>query len=447
MQLGLLFAWAIGVSGAAAGWLNPVFGLMVYYALAVIRPTSLWHWNWAGDPSPPRFSFWVAISTLLGWAFVGFGRFSALKPVRIPMLGLVLYLIAGTIAWQTTAYSSERAWEFLALQLKIGLMAMITVTLIRNAKQIQAFAWLIVVVLGYLSWDFNYQYYFQGWNRVYWVGFGGIDNNGVAMIMVMGVPLAFFMGFRAPQLWVRILCFAAVLMQIHVILFSFSRGGQLGLCIVAAAILFIALMNLPRKGLTITLGIVALVFGLIFAGAEVRDRFWSIFADQQERDTSAASRFLTWGAAWECIKDNPLGVGPRNFNTVSHLYGLDRNKSVHNLFLQTGADYGVLGMAGLAIFYFGSMWSAFRMALMRTAKRLGWPRYFGHMICIALGGFLICSQFIGVETVEAGFIISLLGLCTVSYVRQEARADASEDSIPELTDMPRHDPHAVSHPA
>jgi O-antigen ligase len=363
------------------------------------------------------------------------------------MLGLALYLIGGAIAWQTTNIAPERAWEFLTLQLKIGLMALVTITLIRDAKQIQTFAWVIVAVLGYLSWDFNYQYYFEGWNRVYWVGFGGIDNNGVAMIMVMGVPLAFFMGFRAPQLWVKGLCFAAVLMQIHVILFSFSRGGQLGLCIVAAAIFVISIINLPRKGLTIALGIVALIFGLIFAGAEVTERFYSIFADKQERDTSAASRFLTWGAAWACIKDYPLGVGPRNFNLVSHLYGLDRNKSVHNLFLQTGADYGVLGMAGLVIFYFGSMWSAFRMALTKTAKRLGWPRYFGHMICIALGGFLICSQFIGIETVEAGFIISLLGLCTVSYVRQVARVEVSEDSIPELADMPRHDPHAMPYPA
>jgi hypothetical protein len=78
------------------------------------------------------------------------------------------------------------------------------------------------------------------------------------------------------------------------------------------------------------------------------------------------------------------------------------------------------------------------MTLTRTAKRLGWARYFGHMVCVSLGGFLVCSTFIGMESVEVGFIVGLLGLCTVAHVR---RASADEPAaeltrLPELEEVP-----------
>ena len=180
-----------------------------------------------------------------------------------------------------------------------------------------------------------------------------------------------------------------------------------------------------------------MALGLRLAGAEVRDRFNSIFNDAADRDTSAASRFTTWSAAWACMKDHPLGVGPRNFNLISDQYGLVRNKSVHSLFLQTGADYGIMGMIGLATFYFATIFKTFKMASSDTARRLVWPRYYGHMVCISLGGFLVCSIFIGMESIESGYIISLLGLCTVMHVDRVAQSKPmGEVAIPELEQVP-----------
>ena len=443
MQFGWLMSHLFALAGFGVAWFNPLFGLMVYYGFAIMRPTHLWFWN---DWPYRRFSLYVAIATIGGWALNGFGKWEVVRPVRLPMIGLFLYLFGGTVAWLVSGVAPDRAWAFLVLQYKIGLMALITITLVRDPRHIQTLAWLIVGSLGYLAWEFNHAYKFDGWNRVLMRGFGGIDNNGVAMLMVMGVPLAFFMGFHARRWWVKGLCFLSVLMCIHVVLFSFSRGGQLGLCLIGAMIFYITFVNMPRKGMTLALGAVALIFAFVFSGVEVRERFASIFLDRAELDASASSRFNTWSAAWRCIQDHPLGVGPRSFNMVSHLYGIPSNKSVHNLFLQTGADYGVLGMAGLVLFYFGSIWQTYQMARSRTAQRLVWPRYFGHMVCISLGGFLMCSQFIGVETVELGFIVALLGLCTVSHVNHLARAEASEDSIPELADVPRSDPRSMPQP-
>lgn len=425
MGFGWIFTHLLTIAGVCVGWLNPFFGLMVYTGFAVLRPTYLWFWSF--DPhDPPRLSLYIAGSTLLGWAINGLGGRNPLAGVRLPMFGLLLYLLAGVVAWKFAAINPGRAWEALSVQMKIGVMAMVTLSLVQSERQIRTFAWVILLSLGYLAFEFNSQYILDGWNRIYWDGFGGVDNNGTAMIMVMGVPLAFYMGIFASNWWVRGLCLLMTACLVHVVLFSFSRGGQLGLCIVGMMLFMVALLKLPRKGLTITLTIVFVLLALRLAGPEVRDRFMSIFADEGERDTSAASRFVTWGGAWQCMVENPLGVGPRNFNLISHRYGLDGNKSVHNLFLQTGADYGFLGLAGLFIFYVSTMLKTFAMAGSAAAGKLGWPRYFGHMVCIALGGFLVCSMFIGMESVEIGFLIALLGLCTVAHVARREQAQADE---------------------
>lgn len=446
-MLGWVFSWLLTFSGLLYGWLNPFFGLMVYYALSNLRPPFTWFWSF-DFRNPPQMAQAAAISTLVGWLLIGGGDVKNLGRVKWPLFGLVLYLLSGTLAWKFTAIDERIAWIFLSTQLKIGLMAMVTLTLVTSARQVTIFAWTIVASLGYLAETFN-EWYFQAPLYLWRNGWGGIDNNGVAMVMVMGVPLAFFLAINDKRWWVKGLLFFAVACMIHVVLFSFSRGGQLGLCMVGAVLFVFALVALPRKMLTLALAVVFVIIALRLAGPEVRERFWTIFADPAERDASAASRFDTWKAAIACMRDHPLGVGPRNFNLISQEYGLVVNKSVHNLFLQTGADYGIAGMIGLIIFYVGTALSCFYMSLHRVSRRLVWPRYFGQMVTISLAGFLVCSTFIGMESVEAAYIISLLGLTTVAYVRRIAASEANAvlAVLPELEQVPGENRNPELQPA
>jgi O-antigen ligase len=211
---------------------------------------------------------------------------------------------------------------------------------------------------------------------------------------------------------------------------------------VATVLFIVALVALPRKGLTIALAVVFIALTLWLSGKEVRARFATIWVDRNEMDASARSRYDTWNGAWLCLQDHPMGVGPRNFNLVSDHYGLPPDKSVHNLFLQTAADYGILGMIGLAVFYVGTCVQAFNASLTATARRMGWPRYYCHMVTVSIAGLLACSQFIGMEAVEAGYIIAVLGLCTVAMIRQVAASEPRTVSgkLPELEEVVEHDP-------
>ncbi|MEX0774308.1 MAG: O-antigen ligase family protein [Phycisphaeraceae bacterium] len=433
-QFGWIFTNVLALAGVSYGWLNPYFGLMVYYVFVILRPNFLWFWAW--DDSPPRYLFYIALATIAGWLLSGMGDWRGLRKVILPLAALAIYVVDGLILSQTVAIAKVRAWDFLYPQITIVVMMVLGFSLIRTEKQIRTFAWIITAGLGYLAWVFNSHYYFGGINRIYTHGFGGIDNNGSAMIFVMAVPLSFFMGMHEKKLWVKAACLFAAVLQMHVVLLTFSRGGQLGLVIVGAMIFAVALVALPRKLVTLTVAVLFVALTLHLAGAEVRQRFWMIFAD--ERDASAESRPVLWAAAWRCMLDHPFGVGPRNFNIISHQYGMPPNKSVHNLFLQTGADYGFIGMFSLAIFYFSAMFRSFFMCFNPAAKRLVWARYYGQMCTIALSGMLICSIFIGMESVEHGFIIAMLGLCTAAYIDRIAVSEPKLEKgiLPELEEVP-----------
>ena len=451
-MIGYYFSWIVAVSGASLGWLYPFFGLMVYYALSLLRPQFTWHWVFADVGSTPSFSQWAAVSTLIGWVLKGFGRLDMLRWVMVPMAGLALYLAGGLYATCFGApaqgqFGVDRAWEMLTLQAKIGLMALITITLVTDPGMVKAFGWVVVLSLGYLGETFN-EWYLQSNGYLHNNGWGGIDNNGVAMVMVMGVPLAFFFIIHEKRWWLKAVLFIATAAMVHTVLFSFSRSGQIGLIMVAVVLFIVALVALPRKGLTIALAVVFIAITLQLAGKEVRQRFATIWVDQSERDESARSRFDTWNAAWLCVQAHPMGVGPRNFNLVSDQYGLAPDKSVHNLFLQTAADYGFLGMIGLGVFYVGVCVQAFTASLTSTARRMVWPRYYCHMVTVSIAGLLACSQFIGMEAVEAGYIIAVLGLCTVAMIRHLAVTEprTASGKLPELEEMVEHAPDDAGDP-
>lgn len=419
--------------GAGTGWANPIFGLMAFYVFSVLRPTHTWWYSFQDGSG--RFSMMIGVSLLIGWGIKGFGNWGPIRYVWLPVSGLILFILSGYVA-SFGAINPDTASKALGDLTKIALIVIITLSLLHKPSHLKALAWTITLSLGYLALNLNQQYrsgFLLGdqWN------WGGVDNNGVAMVMVCAVPLAFFMAINTKNLILKGILFLSVLLLIHVVLFSYSRGGQLGLLIVGAGIFVTSIIILPNKMLIFGFAACMGILTLVLAGENVRNEFATIFVDSDSLDASASSRFDTWSAGWNVMKDHPLGTGPRQSGFYVTQYGLVKGKAIHNLFLQIGADFGFLGLFGLLTFYVGTMWQTFFMARSRIAKMLVWPVYYGIMVCISLGGLLICSIFIGMESVELGYITSTLGLATVSYIKHLEKTQPSygQDIIPELVQV------------
>src|SRR5690606_38528403 len=132
-------------------WLNPTFGLMVYYCFAILRPPHLWWWSVGTTGS--RYLLMVALATLVGWFLNGLGEWRKIKYVKWPMIGLGLYLLAGLFITYTNPINKAVALQFLEPQLKTGMIVLVGLTLFTQAHIVRLFAWVVTLSFGYLAFN------------------------------------------------------------------------------------------------------------------------------------------------------------------------------------------------------------------------------------------------------------------------------------------------------
>jgi probable O-glycosylation ligase (exosortase A-associated) len=396
---GLIFTYALTAGGAVLGLFDPFYGLLVYVSFSILRPEAMWPWA----VPQGNYSRIVGVALLLGWVLRGCGTWELGRGRGIVVALLGFWGWAALSAAQ--AVDSSIAWGAVVFLGKIILPFLVGLTTIDSVRRLKQLAWVIVLSQAYLAFELNLSYY-GGYNRVWEDGFGGMDNNCVAIAMVTSVGLAFFLGLGARSWWLRGLLCAAALLMVHVILFSFSRGGMVALGLTGVVAFFL----IPKKAAHYLLFAVALAVALRLAGPEVRARFWTTFADAETREASAQSRLDLWRDASDTIARQPVfGVGPDCWGEVAPEYGCPRGKEIHSLWFQTAADHGVPGMVFLAVFYGLCMVRLWPLTREKTPLPDPWLRDAARMVLAALTGFVVAAQFVSIRYLELPFYTVLLG--------------------------------------
>jgi len=198
---------------------------------------------------------------------------------------------------------------------------------------------------------------------------GGLDPNDVAALFVSTIPFATLLASRRGA--TRWLGFVALPLLVAAVVKTGSRGGVIGLLVVA---LLLILRAGPRKRWAYAIGVVfsAAIFAL--AADEARlTRFETIFTPQSDYNfTEREGRIQVWTRGIGYMLTHPFfGVGINNFSTaegvlsgkVDEGYGI-RYTAAHNSFVEIGAELGVFGLAAFVV----ALWSAERDC--RRAYRL-----------------------------------------------------------------------------
>jgi len=359
----MLATLLLGTAGSFA--LSPVYGLAVYYLYAVLRPQFIWEFHeFAGITlGEPQWSLYVALATLAATFLWRTGLFSPAKVAAPPWYGNPRftrshYLFLAFTAWISltylTAVNTERAWPFFVEYIKIFTMFICATFILRTVSDL----WLIYfVVLGaavYVGYEINTYYLNGGWLLLASRGYGGLDNNGAALIVAMAIPMCFF-AWEAIQGWWRWGFLLVIPALLHAVLLSYSRGAMLSLCVVAPVIF-------ARTRYKWMVGVVYAGIALsipVLAGKEIQERFFSI--GQADVDESAQSRWTTWSIAIRMANERPLfGLGIRNSNLFTFDYGADMpGRSIHSQYLQTAADSGWVALA-LYLLFLGSLFLGLR---------------------------------------------------------------------------------------
>ncbi len=198
-----------------------------------------------------------------------------------------------------------------------------------------------------------------------------VDPNFYAQILIMVFPMALYRAFTGEKTSIRLLGTICTILIGGTIVFTYSRGGLLGLVVVLALSVFDRRYKFVKVAFVSVLG-----FGLVapFLPPGYLDRVNTLFdflpgsGDAAIQEDSFRGRSSEMTIAMQMFTDNPfLGVGRSNYKELylqySALLGLDmrlENRQAHSLYLEMAAEMGLLGLISFSIMMLVLFVSSFR---------------------------------------------------------------------------------------
>jgi probable O-glycosylation ligase (exosortase A-associated) len=344
-------------------------GVTVYFFFAVLRPQFIWEYSL---PPDIPWSQYVALCAMLGALVWRLGPVVAPKRhphLRFPDLNIGHWSFAFFAFWITVTYYTALhprvSQPFYDDYQKIFIMYFVSAFVITTVKQVWTLYLIVTLSLIYIGWEVNDYYFFKGAMFIYSRGYCGLDNNGAALMLAMGVPLCLF-AWDGIRHWSRWGFLMGVPFLIHAVLTSYSRGAMLSLILS----LPLYMIRCRRRGqLTIILLLIAMMVP-IMAGKEIQERFFTI--SKSEGDESAQSRFTSWAIAWQMANERPIfGFGIRNSSLYTLAYGADmEGRVIHSQYLQIAADSGLVGLGAYLLALLG-FWLCLGRVRSRVKNNLG----------------------------------------------------------------------------
>ena len=427
----------LGTAGSFA--LSPVYGIAVYYLYAVLRPQFIWEWVevFGVRLGEINWSLPVALCTLVATLIWRFGVWTPVATIKPPWYGNPKftrshYLFLAFTAWISltfvTAIDHARAWPYFVEYVKIFVMFACAALVLRTVRDLWIIYFVMLGAAAYIAYELNYYYFAYQWIMVQHRGYGGLDNNGAALILAMGIPLAFF-AWEATRRWWRWAFMLAIPILGHAVMLTYSRGAMLAL-IPCAIWMWVRARNKWFMSAAYLVGLVLLVST---TGKEIEERFTSI----GKENTNA--RWTTWGVAVRMAMDRPVfGFGIRNSNLFSYQYGADEEgRTIHSQYLQTAADSGwpalflYLGLIGSVLF---GLWQTRRAIRKYTDPETQNVRSLASGLECALLLFVVGATFLSLEHFEMPYIVMLLAVQLHAITRAvSAKLEPSPSGLPPLT--------------
>lgn len=341
-MLRAILVFSILLPGLCLALFSTFAALLLYLWYALFYPQE---WVWFDLNA---FHFSLLLGALVVIPSILKGQFPDLRH-RLSV-GMLLFLGTALLA-QHNAADPATGWLWLDYLSRLILICLLAVRIIDTRRRFH----LTVIVLG-LSFGVHsavngFASFLAGGQHIT-EGGGGVwsGNDGFAI----GTLMVVFLLIGAAQLTstrvARWLLFVMVPACVMAVIFTFSRGGFLAL-----VVSFLAFAVLQKRLVLAVGGLsLAVVLGLavVPVPSEYVDRLHTIRTYEEVGDDSALGRIHFWRVALEMAKDNPMGVGLRNYEAAYDKYDFlqgrfGTERAVHSAYFQVLAE---TGFAGLAIY-------------------------------------------------------------------------------------------------
>jgi len=441
-MLRALFVCAVMAFGLLQFLRGPFYGLLFYLWIAYFRPET---WVWSDFVTSLNASLIVGIG-VVGWTLLSTRRF-ALRSGSVLMILFVLQGLVSTLLSPAFAYSWPWWFEF-AKTVVISLMIMI---LVDDERRLRLTLAIIALSLGFEGAK-------QGWLQLILnpgeqnfnehAIFG--DNNGVAVGMLMLVPIMIALARTATSKKERVLYHLLTIGTLYRAIITYSRGGFLACGALGLHYLFRSRRKVEAA--------VAVVLVSVLVIPVLPDAFWARMStietrDTDEADASIRGRLHFWQVALAMSAAHPLiGVGHNAYQAVYDQYDdsgqkFGTSRAVHNSWLGVLSETGYPGLL-LFLAIIGKAFHACRRTR-RLASRhseLDNLRTYATAVEAALVVFIVGGTFVTLQYCEMLWHLLALAMVIehIAVARQRGAGTTRlhVERHPDLTDGPLRPDHS-----
>ncbi len=326
-------------------FLYPFVGLLVYLFITIIQPGVIF-------PSlhvlhPERLmAIFLIISLIVNIKL----RRDKLIVTDHKLLYLMLFFIFSMLITIPVSYWPTQSFDNVIEFLKNFAFILLIVNILKTRKRLRIFTWEYLLLIAYMAASSALAYKTgnvveaQGIIRAH--GLAGTDPNSLSATLGLSLPFHFFLFRLEKNRILKALSLFIVVITIYTMILTGSRAGFLGL----GAAVILSWWFLPRRLIRLFVLAAAGFTVIALMPPQYQERYASIFA--KERDASSQERIEVWKKGIRMFLDHPfIGVGTGAFGTANAEGYSEGRKSylkAHNLYIQTGAE---LGMVGLVAFF------------------------------------------------------------------------------------------------
>lgn len=422
MPLSQIIIYVALLAAMLATCSRPFVGVVTYCVLDLVRPQNILWWAF-GEAS--NLSLWIAAVTIISWLFHLFKNGKKFTWTLQNIL-MVFFLVAICFA-HLFAQLKDPSLISLTRIAKMIFIFFVTVHILNSYKRIRWLILAIVFSIGYLAFRGNWQYFVLGWHGITEASFGrgvSLDNNGYATLFVMAFPVTYFLLFTEKSKYLKTVLAIVLVLLLHAILLTFSRGGFLGL---AAVAIFCFLKT--KKSFALILGtILFLIIGFRLAGPPVIERMTTI--KTHEQDASAQGRKEAWKAGMKMMADHPLtGVGLDNFKYLAQYYnpeGVQSERVAHNAYIHIGAEAGIPSLIIYILLILSSIFDLGKLSKKFRHSKEKWKCYYPAMIEGSLLGYVVCGMFLTLAWFELFYPIIALAVALKIVTREQVKGNLTK---------------------
>jgi len=358
LRLTIIFSMiTIGTFYALQG---PFYAFLFYLWNAYFRPEI---WLWSNSLQAIKLSYVIGFYTII---ITLLSRKKFVLNTRIVLISI--FLVQTFFSTMASSYY-EYSWPFWQEFLKINVIGYLMLILIDDFSKLRLTLLVITLSLGLEGAR-------QGWfslltspgspnmNPLPFLG----DNNGVAVGMLMLVPVVGLLAQTASWKWARPAYGVLLIGVFYRALSSYSRGAFVA-CIALAVIYWLQSRYKFRT-------LMSLLIVMMIIVATLPEAFWirmnTIQTYEEEEDESALGRLHFWQVALVMAQGHPFfGIGFNAYNEAYDAYDFSQGKygrmrSVHSSPLGITAELGFLGLALYALILLCAFRSCSRVAQLVT---------------------------------------------------------------------------------